>query len=178
MRQICTLICMFLAIIMIAKDSQTSYYKKKNDPTETRNIQLQEIEFHDSNIVNIVNSCIPEIVNTCKLQSRHHYVRMYFIKGNPTQIVMYPESLLRHFTIDFWERYRKEIIGYMYVDDMLVIIQGKKAKKYINRKKEFKVITIGVYPPSCESDWSYWQYTLTGNDVIKKKHITKTPHIF
>ena len=77
-----------------------------------------------------------------------------------------------------WERYRKEIIGYMYVDDMLVIIQGKKAKKYINRKKEFKVITIGVYPPSCESDWSYWQYTLTGNDVIKKKHITKTPHIF
>ena len=100
--------------------------RKKNDPTETRNIQLQEIEFHDSNIVNIVNSCIPEIVNTCKLQSRYHYVRMYFIKGNPTQIVMYPESLLRHFTIDFGKDTERKLLV---ICMLMICLLSYKAKK-------------------------------------------------
>lgn len=168
---------MLLAITMLAENFKTSNYKKKKSPIEVINVQLQEVEFHDENITDIVHSCIPEIINTCKIESKAHYVRMSFRNGNPTQFVMYPEILQCHFTIDFWMRNRKDILGYLYVDDMLVIVQGKKAKKFVKKKKAFKVINIENYPPSNAKDWSYWCYTLIGNDVIKEKHITKTPQI-
>ena len=177
MKQLIVIICLLMEINVMAENPEIPYGKKKNCFNDSLNIQLQELEFRDDIITNIVVSCVPEIRDSCKLQSKTHYIRMYFSNDVPMQIVMYPEILLCHFTIDFWRKNRKDIIGYLYVDEMLVIVQGRKVKKNINKRKGFKALTIKNYPPSNARDWSFWRYTINNNAVIKEKHLTKTPYI-
>lgn len=177
MKSVYILFCIFWNIHVIAGNPTVSFRNTNQDPYENRTIKLREIKFRDSTIVSVLNSAIPEIKDICRLYSENHYVRMVFIDDNPTQIALYPEHLQCQFTIDFWELMKKEIIGYLFVDDMLVIVQGKGAKHFAKKKKRRKVLSIIHYPPSNATDWSFWRYTINDGTVTKERHLTKKPQM-
>lgn len=177
MKLLCLLICLFLDVHVIAGIPTLFYGKTNQDCSENRRIKLREIKFRDSTIVSVLNSAVPEIKNACRLHPKNHYVRMVFINDNPTQIVLYPEHLQCQFTIDFWEIIKKDIIGYLIVDNTLVILQGKCAKHLVKKGKHTKVLSIIHYPPSNAIDWSFWRYTISDGTVTKERHLTKKPQM-
>ena len=177
MKQLIVLICLMMGVNIMAENPQTPYSKKVLGLDETVNIHLQEVEFRDDHIINIVASCVPEIKDSCRLENKNNYIRMCFVNENPTQIVLYPEIIPCHFTIDFWKNNRKDINGYLYIDDIMIIVQGKSAKKYIRKKQTSKILTIKHYPPSNARDWPFWRYTINNYVVTKERHLTKTPYI-
>jgi len=177
MKVLCFFSWLLADIHVIAGVLTSSYFGKEIDPYENKIIKLRELEFHDSTIVNILNSDVPEIKDICKLNSENHYIRMVFKNDSLTQIVLLPEHLECQFTIDFWEIIRNNIIGYLYVDNILVIVQGKSAKRFVRKGKRTKVLNIIHYPPSNASDWYFWRYTINNGIIIKEKHLTKKPQI-
>ncbi len=178
MKVLCFFFCLLADIHVIAGNLTFSYSGKEPDPYEKKIIKLRELEFRDSTIVNILNSDVPEIKDICRLNSENHYIRMVFKKDSLTQIVLLPEHLECQFTIDFWEIIRNNIIGYLYIDNILVIVQGESAKRLVKKRKRTKVLNIINYPPSNASDWSFWRYTIYKNGIVtKERHLTKTPHI-
>ena len=174
---VCFFICLLADIHAIAGNLAFSYFGKGPDPYEKKIIKLRELEFRDSTIVNILSSDVPEIKDICRLNSENHYIRMVFENDSLTQIVLLPEHLECQFTIDFWEIIRNNIIGYLYVDNILVIVQGKSAKRLVKKRKRTKVLNLIHFPPSNASDWSFWRYTIYDGIVTKEKHLTKKPHI-
>ena len=177
MKMLFLLICMFWDTHLIAENPTLSYSKANGNPSEIRVIKLQEIKFCDSTIASVLNLAIPEIKAICSLHPENHYVRMVFIGNNPTQIALYPEHLRCQFTIDFWGRIKKDIIGYLLVDNTLVIVQGKEAKHFVKKGKHRKMLSIINYPPSNADDWSFWRYTISDGLVTKERHLTKRPQI-
>ena len=169
--------CLLADIQVIAGNLAFSYSGKEPDPYENKIIKLREIEFRDSTIVNILNSDVPEIKDICRLHPENHYIRMVFKNDSLTQILLLPEHLECQFTIDFWEIIRNNIIGYLYVDNILVIVQGESAKRLVKKRKRTKALNIIHYPPSNASDWSFWRYTINDGIVTKEKHLTKKPQI-
>lgn len=175
MKVLCFFFCLLANIHVIAGNLVFSYSGKEPDPYENKIIKLRELEFRDSSIVNILNSGVPEIKDICRLNSENHYIRMVLKNDSLTQIVLLPEHLKWQFTIDFWEIIRNNIIGYLYVDNILVIVQGESAKRLVKKRKRTKVLNIIHYPPSNASDWSFWRYTINDGIVTKEKHLTKKP---
>ena len=177
MKELCFFFCLLADIQVIAGNLAFSYSGKEPNPYENKIIKLREIEFRDSTIVNILNSDVPEIKDICRLHPENHYIRMVLKNDSLTQIVLLPEHLECQFTIDFWEIIRKNIIGYLYVDNILVIVQGESAKRLVKKRKRTKALNIIHYPPSNASDWSFWRYTINDGIVTKEKHLTKKPQI-
>jgi hypothetical protein len=177
MKVLCVFFCLLVDIHVIAGNLAFSYSGKEPDPYENKIIKLRELEFRDSTIVNILSSDVPEIKDICRLNSENNYIRMVFKNDSLTQIVLLPEHLECQFTIDFWEIIRNNIIGYLYVDNILVIVQGESAKRLVKKRKRTKILNIIHYPPSNASDWSFWRYTINDGIVTKEKHLTKKPQI-
>ncbi len=177
MKVLCFFFCLVADIHVIAGNLPFFYSGKEPDPYENKIIKLRELEFRDSTIVNILSSDVPEIKDICRLSSDNNYIRMVLKNDSLIQIVLLPEHLECQFTIDFWEIIRNNIIGYLYVDNILVIVQGKSAKRLVKKKKRTKVLNIIHYPPSNASDWSFWRYTISDGIVTKEKHLTQKPQI-
>lgn len=177
MKLLYIIICLFANLCMIANNPKTTYAQIKLDPYESKTIKLRKIDLRDSTIVSVLNSCIPEIKDICKLHQENHYIRMVFVNDTITHVVLYPESLRNQFTIDFWKTNKKNIIGYLYADNVLVIIQGKGAKHFVKKKGHTKELTIIHFPPSNASDWSYWRYKIENGIITKERHLTRTPYI-
>ena len=61
MKQLIVLICLMMGVNIMAENPQTPYDKKVLGLDETISVHLQEVEFRDDHIINIVASCVPEI---------------------------------------------------------------------------------------------------------------------
>lgn len=163
-------LCLFTLTPKGQNKSELSYSRAN------KKIRMHEVAFRDSTIINILRPVVEEIRDTCRLQSKQHYIRLCLEEGEPMKMVLYPENIMCDFTIDSWSRNKGITVGFICIGDMMLVVQGKNAKHYVKRKRRCMELEIVNYPPSNAIDWSYWRVTM-GNGAVKlERHLTKTPY--